>query len=68
MPMKAILTLALAVSATVSAHGAERVTFPSNDGKTTLTGYLFLPKTPRTQRVPAVVMMHGRAGAYSWLA
>jgi len=68
MPMKALLTLALAVSVTAGAHAAERVTFPSNDGKTTLTGYLFLPDLPRTQRVPAVVMMHGRAGAYSSLA
>jgi dienelactone hydrolase len=43
---------------------AQRVTFPSLDGKTTLTGYLFLPRAQST-RVPAVVMMHGRAGAYS---
>src|SRR5258708_11145601 len=48
-------------------QSAQRVTFPSNDGKTTLTGYLFLPRT-RAGRVPAVVMMHGRAGAYSSLA
>ena len=45
----------------------ERVTFPSADGKTTLTGYLFRPATA-ADRVPAVVMMHGRAGAYSVLA
>jgi dienelactone hydrolase len=45
----------------------ERVTFPSADGKTTLTGYLFRPATA-ADRVPAVVMMHGRAGAYSILA
>src|SRR5262249_36813204 len=43
---------------------AQRVTFPSLDGKTTLTGYLFLPAV-QSGRVPAVVMMHGRAGAYS---
>lgn len=43
----------------------QRVTFPSNDGKTTLTGYLFVPEARRTTRAPAVVMMHGRAGAYS---
>jgi hypothetical protein len=46
----------------------ERVTFPSADGKTTLTGYLFRPATAAADRVPAVVMMHGRAGAYSILA
>jgi len=43
----------------------ERVTFPSADGRTTLTGYLFMPPHPVAARVPAVVMMHGRAGAYS---
>jgi dienelactone hydrolase len=45
----------------------QRVTFPSLDGKTTLVGYLFLPAA-HAGRVPAVVMMHGRAGAYSSLA
>jgi dienelactone hydrolase len=42
----------------------ERVTFPSADGKTSLVGYLFKPQGDPA-RVPAVVMMHGRAGAYS---
>jgi dienelactone hydrolase len=42
----------------------ERVSFPSADGKTTLTGYLFMP-AKHTERMPAVVMMHGRGGAYS---
>ena len=40
--MIAMLTLTLAVlAASPAAHAQERVTFPSNDGKTTLTGYLF---------------------------
>jgi dienelactone hydrolase len=43
----------------------ERVTFSSADGRTALTGYLFVPPHPVAERVPAVVMMHGRAGAYS---
>jgi carboxymethylenebutenolidase len=43
---------------------AQRVAFPSQDGKTTLVGYLFLPQNA-AGRAPAVVMMHGRAGAYS---
>jgi carboxymethylenebutenolidase len=43
---------------------AQRVTFPSLDGKTTLVGYLFLPHAQEA-RAPAVVMMHGRGGAYS---
>ena len=42
----------------------ERVTFPSADGKTTLVGYVFTPKASSAP-MPAVVMMHGRAGAYS---
>ena len=43
----------------------ERVTFISADERTTLVGYLFKPATMPAVRVPAVVMMHGRAGAYS---
>jgi dienelactone hydrolase len=43
----------------------QRVTFPSADGHTRLTGYLFTPTGQRGAKVPAVVMMHGRAGAYS---
>jgi dienelactone hydrolase len=55
----------------------ERVTFPSADGKTTLTGYVFMPAksaAPKSAapepagRMPAVVMMHGRGGAYSTAA
>ena len=44
---------------------AERVTFPSADGATMLVGYMFRPQGPHAARMPAVVMMHGRAGAYS---
>jgi carboxymethylenebutenolidase len=43
----------------------ERVTFLSADGRTELVGYLFRPATMPAPRVPAVVMMHGRGGAYS---
>ena len=43
----------------------ETVHFPSADGTTTLTGYVFMPAAPRAARAPAVVMMHGRAGPYS---
>jgi hypothetical protein len=42
----------------------ERVTFPSADAKTTLVGYVFKSSRALAARVPAVVMMHGRAGAY----
>jgi carboxymethylenebutenolidase len=43
----------------------ERVTFMSADGRTMLVGYLYRPTTMSAPRVPAVVMMHGRAGPYS---
>jgi dienelactone hydrolase len=43
----------------------DRVTFASADGSTTLVGYVFKPDGARPARTPAVVMMHGRAGAYS---
>jgi hypothetical protein len=44
---------------------AERVTFPSADGATMLVGYVFRPQGAHAARMPAVVMMHGRGGAYS---
>jgi carboxymethylenebutenolidase len=47
---------------------AERVVFASADGHTHLIGYVFKPEGSHPARVPAVVMMHGRAGAYSSLA
>jgi dienelactone hydrolase len=37
----------------------------SEDGRTTLVGYLYKPTMRTPERLPAVVMMHGRAGAYS---
>jgi dienelactone hydrolase len=40
------------------------VQFPSADGTTTLTGFVYTPKDKRAA-APAVVMMHGRAGPYS---
>jgi carboxymethylenebutenolidase len=43
------------------------VTFLSADGKTNLVGYLF-PPAGKPKTAPAVVLMHGRSGAYSSLA
>jgi dienelactone hydrolase len=43
----------------------EPVTFPSADGRTTLIGYVYAAPNKGERRAPAVVMMHGRAGAYS---
>lgn len=48
-----------------AADPPERVTFLSADGKTTLVGYVYRPAAMPAAPVPAVVMMHGRAGAYS---
>lgn len=63
------LTIATALIASLasaqSARQPERVSFPSADGKTELIGYLFTPEQRSGTRAPAVVMMHGRAGAYS---
>ena len=42
----------------------ETVKFPSLHDNVELTGYLFLPKDT-TKPAPAIVLMHGRAGAYS---
>jgi dienelactone hydrolase len=70
-----IVLLALVLAATSGAAEApdtdalpERVTFPSADGRTTLVGYVYRPRDGGDARVPAVVMMHGRSGAYSSLA
>jgi len=62
--MLAMLALALFAAHEARAQTPERVSFASRDGKTTLVGYLFLPRAHRG-RAPAIVMMHGRAGAYS---
>lgn len=70
VPARAVLLLALgaALTASVGARAAqvpETVQFPSRDGKTQLTGYLFKPAAPGPH--PAVVMVHGRSGPYSSL-
>ena len=45
----------------------EKVAFPSRDGKSTIKGYVF--RSPATAgKAPAIVMLHGRSGAYSSLA
>ena len=64
----AITALAIPSADAMAASLPERVTFASADGRTTLVGYIFLPEGPHPSRMPAVVMMHGRAGAYSSLA
>jgi dienelactone hydrolase len=69
--MNILVRIAAAAAFLVPAFGAnaatmpERVTFPGADGRTVLTGYLYVPAHRPGTRSPAVVMMHGRAGAYS---
>lgn len=65
----ALLVLASVVATPALAQSSQprTVNFPSADGKTTLTGYLFAP-VGRPKTAPAVVLMHGRSGAYSSLA
>jgi dienelactone hydrolase len=49
----------------------DRVAFHSLDDRTTLVGYVYAPRAEAgrpTAPAPAVVMMHGRWGAYSSLA
>ncbi|ODP36323.1 dienelactone hydrolase family protein [Sphingomonas turrisvirgatae] len=57
----------VATPATAQEVQVEAVSFLSRDGKTEVKGYLFKPANA-AGRVPAVVMMHGRGGAYSTLA
>ena len=64
----ALLVMTLGPSALRAEDGdplPERVTFMSADERTTLAGYLYKPATKPAVPAPAVVMMHGRAGAYS---
>jgi carboxymethylenebutenolidase len=65
-----LATLAFPLIAATPQFGPvpDRVTFPSADGHTALVGYVFRPQGAHPARVPAVVMMHGRAGPYSSLA
>lgn len=53
------------MSAAHAVAAPETVFFPSRDGKTRLTGFLFTPDTAGPY--PAVVMLHGRGGSYSSL-
>ena len=61
----AILALSISASAAFAAEAPPTtVKFQSVDG-TMLTGYLFTPPGGARAKSPAIVMMHGRAGAYS---
>lgn len=61
----AIAALGFRIADAAAADLPDRVTFMSADGRTALVGYVFKPEAPHASRMPAVVMLHGRAGAYS---
>lgn len=68
LPAVGIAAMSVLISGTTVATAASlpaRVTFASADGRTTLVGYVFRPEGSHAARMPAVVMMHGRAGVYS---
>ncbi|MBU7589809.1 MAG: dienelactone hydrolase family protein [Sphingopyxis terrae] len=68
IPLAALAaSMTLAVPAAAQRVSVEAVEFPSRDGKTMIKGYVFKADNAPAQS-PAVVMMHGRAGAYSSLA
>jgi dienelactone hydrolase len=67
----AAFVLAWCPAAVAQSAPPDRVTFRSLDDRTTLVGYVYAPRAEAghpTAPAPAVVMMHGRAGAYSSLA
>ena len=57
-------TLLMAGTALARDEAIQQVSFPSEDGHTRLVGYLFTPDRP-SGRGPAIVLMHGRSGAYT---
>ncbi len=59
----ALLCLLMAAPAWAQSSQPRTVSFPSADGKTTLTGYLF-PPAGRPKTAPAIVLLHGRGGVY----
>ncbi|RHW17353.1 dienelactone hydrolase family protein [Sphingomonas gilva] len=69
----ALMALAVIIAAPAAAQDAapvkvEPVTFLSRDGKTQVKGYLFRSAATPEKNAPAVVMLHGRSGAYSSLS
>lgn len=65
--LAAAAIVAIAAPAAAQEVKVEQVEFPSRDGKTQVKGYLFRPGDA-PGKLPAVVMLHGRGGAYSSLA
>lgn len=62
--MRAVAVLMLLAGATAVEAGAPAtVRFPSDDGRTSLVGFLFTPGAAGPH--PALVLLHGRGGVYS---
>ena len=59
----ALLCMLLAAPAWAQSSQPRTVSFPSADGKTMLTGYLF-PPAGRPKTAPAIILLHGRNGVY----
>jgi len=62
-----MVSMVLSPAAFAAPPVPKTVHFMSEDGKTRLVGYLFEPSRS-SQPVPAIVLLHGRAGPYSSLA
>jgi len=63
MLIRCLLPLLFSALAYAADPLPETVHFPSQDGKTNLTGFLFRPRGGGPH--PAIVLLHGRSGAYS---
>jgi carboxymethylenebutenolidase len=63
-----LLILPTLAQAQNEARVPKTVHFLSEDGSTRLVGYLFEPARRHAEPSPAIILLHGRAGAYSSLA
>lgn len=66
-PLFAAAAIVAAIPAAAQEVTVEEVSFLSRDGETQVKAYLFKP-ADAPGKLPAVVMLHGRGGAYSSLA
>jgi len=66
--VKWLVCLLVLASTALAESVPKTVHFMSEDGKTRLVGYLFEPGVRPSRPVPAIVLLHGRAGPYSSLA
>lgn len=66
-PLFVTVAIVVAIPAAAQEVTVEEVSFLSRDGETQVKAYLFKP-ADAPGKLPAVVMLHGRGGAYSSLA